>query len=65
MEHLQLMGLLAETLDALEGEPIVGNVQLFQVQVVEEHLLQALISDVVVDQVEDPQSLREVFGDAE
>lgn len=59
------MGLLAETLDALEGEPIVGNVQLFQVQVVEEHLLQALISDVVVDQVEDPQSLREVFGDAE
>ena len=31
----------------------------------EEHLLQAVISDMVIDQVENPQSLREILGNVE
>lgn len=65
MQHLQLVGLLVEALDALEGQLVVGDVQLLEVQVVEEHLLEAVVGDVVVDQVQDAQALREVLGDAE
>lgn len=65
VQHLQLVGLLVEALDALEGELVVGDVQLLEVQVVEEHLLEPVVADVVVDQVQDPQSLREVLRDAE
>lgn len=31
MENLQLMGFLAETFNALEGESVIGDIQLFQV----------------------------------
>jgi hypothetical protein len=32
---------------------------------VEKHLLQSVISDMVIDQVENPQSLREILGNVE
>ncbi len=59
------MCLLAETLNALEGESIVRDVELFQIQVVKEHLFQSLISDVIINQVEDAQSLSKLLRNIE
>jgi superfamily I DNA/RNA helicase len=65
VEDLEFVGLLAEALDALEGESVVGDEELFEVEVVEEHLLQSLVRYVVVDEVQDAQALREILGDVE
>jgi hypothetical protein len=65
VEHFELVRLLAEAFDALEGESVVGDEELFEVEVVEEHLLESLVSDVVVDDVEDAEALREVLAEVE
>jgi hypothetical protein len=65
MEDFQLMGLFVETLNALECELIVGYKKLLQVKIIEEHLFKALVRNVVVNQVENPQSLCEVLRDIE
>lgn len=49
MQYFELIGPLVETLNALEGQPVVRYVQLLQIEIVKEHLLQPIISDMIVD----------------
>lgn len=59
------MGLLAQTFNALERQSIIRDVQLFKVQIMEKHLLQTIISDMIIDQIENPQPLRKILGNVE
>jgi hypothetical protein len=66
MQHLQLMGVFIERFNSLMRKPVVGDIEFVKEQVATvEHLLQSVISDVVVDEVKHLKPLRKVFGNVE
>lgn len=62
MQHSELMDVLVQGLDPLMGDFVVTDVQLFKSERDSaEHLLQAIVSDVVVNQIENFHSRSKVF----
>ena len=49
MQYFELICPLVETLNALECQSVVRDVELFKIEIIKEHLLQAIISDMIVN----------------
>ena len=65
MQYLEHREVLVEYFYAFGGELIIRDIHLFDVEVIEEHLLQALIGYVIVDEIEVLEARTKVLGDIE